>query len=491
MSVLVLERNAVFDFVEGHPNKTIYGPNGTFFIPQGEGLWRKVEGTDEDIDLIFAHELLSGISRFLSADEMSHLFPGDDQTVSLSEMADELTALHVMTEHCWEARDFLREDRVEIIDDLGTLERLLPENEMEAAIEKAFRNCGVEVETGRLPMDYYSYDDLTSIFTYSDIQEWLESKPLDDFIQSENVTHDRDGFVTYMAEKVCLSSWWTDASHDKEDEVVDALVAAIEGAVHGGQLLPSYLEVDVESMRTQLLESVVWDRVAVDPDIERAMSSWGDVCVDLFLTDGEEWNSDFSNIGLLYEAQQGQDVYQEAVVDALANNGMSWFATQLGLRRDVMLTASEEGVPGHEFYEELMNVASSTAVMAIFCRLSLEDWITCIEAKEKGDSVVLSGNTFLAGLVDPWGGGGSILEMSLDSELVVPNDNVLDAAIDPSGHNVPRGPFGDVGLVSNKVFGISVKSIYGTDESLYKPGFINAPVALEKVGIQAKGGINR
>lgn len=489
MASLVLSEQAVHEFVEAHPDQVLYGPTGCFYIPLGNDAWRQVAGGAEPLGILAEHP------RRLSLDEMKALFPGswapgatlpDATIISTEDMARHVAANRVVTDEAWEARDLLLGQTAHAIDDLDDFVTLATQATFDKLVQAALRQCGVDPGSGSLPMDYYSYDDLRSLFTYVDIQDWLDRKPVNDFMQTENVTHDHDGFVAYMGEKVCETSWWCDAAHDKEMEVVDAVLAKLKGWASDSGGVPSCIEVDFEAMRTQLLETVVYDSVYVDPDIGRAMGSWGDVCVDLFLTDREEWNSDYSNIGLLYEAQQGQDVYEEAVKDALANNGMSWFAEQGGLPRDVMLTATEEDMPGHELYEELLNVSSSTSVMAVFCRLSLDEWIACVEAKEKGEPIVLSGNTFHAGLVDPWNGGGSTLELSLEGPLVIPSDNVLDAAVDPSGHNAPRGPFGDVALVSSKVYGYSVKSIYGMDESLYRSGFINAPVALKQLGLDTK-----
>lgn len=498
MSTYIKDAEAARAFFEEHSRQVVYGPDGTIFIPQGSSrtrqtTWRMVTDTSALETVYGASRIAQHAHTTLTPRDVAALVPSpywvpgstmpDPSIIGLAEAASIAAKTHVLTCEPHEAVAFCRGERVEYLDDIETLRQLSPET-FERGIQAALRREGVDAGAGAYKIDYFD-DECDNIITYEDIDNWLHRKPVSGHDASTDVELTHDGFVRYMTEVVEDANWYFDTSWQMEMQLAKTMVEELQVAYEVTGILPAYLMFDEDALQEQLVDRVVRERIFIDPDIEGIIKRHGDVCVDFLIMNGDEWNSDYSNVRTLADAQADpSDVFDWALADALANNGLSWYAQAQGFDQNVMLTAKDEDEAGHEFYRELESTGTyGSPVMAVFASVSLPEWIECVEAKEQGRPVLLTGSNLYAGLVDPWNGAGGELGLTCDGNLVIPAENLLSPAIDWSRGYGPRGPYNDRALVSKEVFGYTVQGIYGTDETLYRSASINAAEQVRKLGL--------
>lgn len=105
-----------------------------------------------------------------------------------------------------------------------------------------------------------------------------------------------------------------------------------------------------------------------------------------------------------------------------------WLVQQQGYSTDALEEAIKEE-QGNRFLDsvvdELQNVSSTMNALTFFVSMTLED---LIELKEKKKGLVLSQYT-PCGLYDPWNGAGSLLDIQLDQDVVIPA-NIIEPDID-------------------------------------------------------------
>lgn len=177
--------------------------------------------------------------------------------------------------------------------------------------------------------------------------------------------------------------------------------------------------------------------VCFDPNVEGWLDT--EVCVDVFLSEGDEWNTEFSNIRWLGEAIWREDSFTESTLEhLLSNNGLCWLAEMRGLPRDAPIMAANPSDPGHDLYDELSNNGIGYSQLTLLARCTLREWLELVAARLDGRDLVVTGA--VAGLYDRQSGGGATgFEVDVPRGLRVPQEVIHDIAIDPGLHSTaPR-----------------------------------------------------
>ena len=180
------------------------------------------------------------------------------------------------------------------------------------------------------------------------------------------------------------------------------------------------------------------------------------------LLDVGNCNSDFTRDNILnycnYYSDNGKD---------LTNSSMLWLAKQQGkaglLRQAINQTLNGTEYKGDKFIEscihELENLPSHMATMTFLVHMDLFDYLDLREAmknemelnnsytyeERKGTGSITISKDTMCGLFDVWSGGGSILEIELDKDLVIPIKAIFTAEIE----------------TGKSEYGYSVDSVYG------------------------------
>lgn len=111
-------------------------------------------------------------------------------------------------------------------------------------------------------------------------------------------------------------------------------------------------------------------------------------------------------------------------------SGLVWLVGQQGYKAQQLIDAlNSEEETGNTFIDSIVsesaNVTTSMNALTFHVQMSLEDFI---KIKENKVDLTLEKNT-TAGLVDYWNGAGSMHDIQLDKEVVLPHD-MYDAHID-------------------------------------------------------------
>jgi len=141
-----------------------------------------------------------------------------------------------------------------------------------------------------------------------------------------------------------------------------------------------------------------------------------------------------------------------------ANSSVIWLLKQQGYtKRQITRFIKKEDFQGSKFlesvYTECLNTSSSMNALSFFVSMTLGEYFdlhNTIKLKNKSSrkKIILEKGT-PCGLYDPWNGAGSLLEINLEKDVVLPL-KFLDSAL-PDGHR-----------------GYGIVSIYGMDSSFWK-----------------------
>lgn len=399
-------------------------------------------------------------------------------------VVDAIMAAHVVTTDRAELR-LLRDGAEPVECDLGQMAQIIGKEKASAAAREALRDlCGNDELLLRI--DDYDMGDVRANISHADIDDWLNDVPASRWSAAVTYGHDLDGFVGYMQTRIEEASWYDECRWFWEREAAKRVVHAL-GEELGKLGLPWLYDYADDPLDADLLEAAreeyVWDSgFAVDPNVEWLMGNYGDVQVDLFLTDGDEANYDFSTLTSLNDVLGNPDGYtEEERDDLLSNNGLSWLAERMGLGRDAPLASeAKEGSARRAFCAELANHSyGSMGAAVITARLSLENWIDVVAARERGDNVTLWGNTFIAGIYDRWGGGGSCLDLDVKDPITIPAKNLWDAALDGTERtynrssgpsSAPWPPMSSCAALASRGYGYTIADVYGVGEDLWRRG---------------------
>ena len=165
------------------------------------------------------------------------------------------------------------------------------------------------------------------------------------------------------------------------------------------------------------------------------------------------------------------------------NSPIRWLANQQGRLNELNKALRSEGLnqstdfqKGNDYskftktvIQELQNACSHMNTLIFLCRMSLNEFCqlkeliasekelnkSYIYEERKGTKSFTMSKDAMCGLYDIWGGGGSVLEIELEKDVVIPTKAVFDVWIDCRGCRC-NGRGYDVddvyGLVRSKCF---------------------------------------
>ena len=170
--------------------------------------------------------------------------------------------------------------------------------------------------------------------------------------------------------------------------------------------------------------------------------------LNLLLQFNNESNSDFSNIEVMNSILLGNDDVNQKVLE---QNALTWLIYQQGYTlRDLATNTDSDFLKSVR--DELQNMSGCMNVLTVLCNTSTED-IEAAGLKPGAETKqpLKFEKDVTIGLFDPWQGGGSLLEITLEKPLIIPGEMVFKIQVE----NARKKGYG---YTVNEVFGMSEQS---------------------------------
>ena len=287
---------------------------------------------------------------------------------------------------------------------------------------------------------------------YADYRDKMEDSTLKEIMKSEDP---EQTFYEKMFE------WYQDAEWEIERNLLEAVVASVETAA------------PTETYDEDEIKDEIREIVSIDYPYEHFLKQ--EFCVNIFVDTGDG-NYDYV-LNCVYPHYNGR--YGETINDRAS---IVWLARQQGYTKTELNKALREGdiKDPHGFLEsmrqEVINHGSHMAILTFLARMTLEEIFELNELLKLQDrngkkyaaeerpycGYILIDKKAECGLHDPWGGGGSILELQLEKDVRLPIRFIRSATVDG----------GD---------GHSIRNVYGTDSSIYREDVVKKIHAPKKV----------
>lgn len=287
---------------------------------------------------------------------------------------------------------------------------------------------------------------------YADYRDEMDDSTLKEIMASEDP---EQTFYEKMFE------WYQDAEWEIERNLLEAVVASIETAA------------PTETYDEDEIKDEIRELVSIDYPYEHFLKQ--EFCVNIFVDTGDG-NYDYV-LNCVYPHYNGRC---GEVIDDKAS--ILWLARQQGYTKTDLNKALRKGdiKDPHGFLEsmrqEVINHGSHMAILTFLARMTLEEIFELNELLKLKDrnghfydaekrpycGYILIDKKAECGLYDPWGGGGSILELQLEKDVRLPIRFIRSATVDG----------GD---------GCSIRNVYGTDSSIYREDVVKKIHAPKKV----------
>ena len=287
---------------------------------------------------------------------------------------------------------------------------------------------------------------------YADYRDEKEDSTLKEIMKSEDP---EQTFYEKMFE------WYQDAEWEIEHNLLKAVVASIETAA------------PTETYDEDEIKDEIRELVSIDYPYEHFLKQ--EFCVNIFVDTGDG-NYDYvlNCVYPHYNGRCGETIDDKASI--------LWLARQQGYTKTDLNKALRKGdiKDPHGFLEsmrqEVINHGSHMAILTFLARMTLEEIFELNELLKLQDrnghfydaekrpycGYILIDKKAECGLYDPWGGGGSILELQLEKDVRLPIRFIRSATVDG----------GD---------GCSIRNVYGTDSSIYREDVVKKIHAPKKV----------
>ena len=295
--------------------------------------------------------------------------------------------------------------------------------------------------------DSYYHEEI-----YADYRDEMEDSTLKEIMKSEDP---EQTFYEKMFE------WYQDAEWEIERNLLEAVVASIETAA------------PTETYDEDEIKDEIRELVSIDYPYEHFLKQ--EFCVNIFVDTGDG-NYDYvlNCVYPHYNGRCGETIDDKASI--------LWLARQQGYTKTDLNKALRKGdiKDPHGFLEsmrqEVINHGSHMAILTFLARMTLEEIFELNELLKLQDrnghfydaekrpycGYILIDKKAECGLYDPWGGGGSILELQLEKDVRLPIRFIRSATVDG----------GD---------GCSIRNVYGTDSSIYREDVVKKIHAPKKV----------
>lgn len=287
---------------------------------------------------------------------------------------------------------------------------------------------------------------------YADYRDEMEDSTLKEIMESEDP---EQTFYEKMFE------WYQNAEWEIERNLLEAVVASIETAA------------PTETYDEDEIKDEIRELVSIDYPYEHFLKQ--EFCVNIFVDTGDG-NYDYV-LNCVYPHYNGR--YGETINDRAS---IVWLARQQGYTKTELNKALREGdikdPKGflESMRQEVINHGSHMAILTFLARMTLEEIFELNELLKLQDrdghkygaeerpycGYITIDKKAECGLYDPWGGGGSILELQLEKDVRLPIRFIRSATVDG----------GD---------GHSIRNVYGTNSSIYREDVVKKIHAPKKV----------
>ena len=287
---------------------------------------------------------------------------------------------------------------------------------------------------------------------YADYRDEMDDSTLKEIMASEDPEQTFD-------EK--MFEWYQEAEWEIERNLLEAVVASIETAA------------PTETYDEDEIKDEIRELVSIDYPYEHFLKQ--EFCVNIFVDTGDG-NYDYV-LNCVYPHYNGR--YGETINDRAS---IVWLARQQGYTKTELNKALREGdikdPKGflESMRQEVINHGSHMGILTFLARMTLEEILELNELLKLQDrngkkyaaeerpycGYILIDKKAECGLYDPWGGGGSILELQLEKDVRLPIRFIRSATVDG----------GD---------GCSIRNVYGTDSSIYREDVVKKIHAPKKV----------
>lgn len=287
---------------------------------------------------------------------------------------------------------------------------------------------------------------------YADYRDEMDDSTLKEIMASEDP---EQTFYEKMFE------WYQDAEWEIERNLLEAVVASIETAA------------PTETYDEDEIKDEIRELVSIDYPYEHFLKQ--EFCVNIFVDTGDG-NYDYvlNCVYPHYNGRCGETINDRASI--------VWLARQQGYTKTELNKALRKGdikdPKGflESMRQEVINHGSHMAILTFLARMTLEEILELNELMKLQDrngkkyaaekrpycGYILIDKKAECGLYDPWGGGGSILELQLEKDVRLPIRFIRSATVDG----------GD---------GCSIRNVYGTDSSIYREDVVKKIHAPKKV----------
>ena len=260
-----------------------------------------------------------------------------------------------------------------------------------AEVERLVRNI-LENETHLTKSDGGCYEGEI----YIDYRDEIEDSSIGKIFKNDNP---RDAFYNIMDEILC------EADIYEKDAIMGIILKHLPDGMY-----ESYY---------QYISDFVSDHVFYTVPEDHYLGK--QVEVDILLDAGDA-NYDYS-LNAVYPCYCGS--YDEDIPDEA---GIVWLAESQGYSKEQLKAALYKSECGDSRFlkslrNEVLNTSTSLNAVTFFANMTLGECLTLNETVAVGENVLIPAGT-PCGLYDPWNGAGSILEIELEKDIVLPAKNI-------------------------------------------------------------------
>ena len=261
---------------------------------------------------------------------------------------------------------------------------------------------------------------------------------------------DENEFEDVVASKLAEMDFNEVSENSFEDNKNKLLDDFYEGDDWDWQSDIDYLENEIRKKFVSLAENELEGKYEVDPEwswfseelyntfdcktddgIKKHLES-AEVNINLMLQYKDEWNSDFSNIESMNACLTGYTngyscatILEDGVTEddhyRFENNALSWLIYQQGYTMEDLVSGKNSPFL-NSVRQELANMTNYMNVLTVLLKTDAMDALQMMSSDCQ--NIKISNDVNSIGIFSPWAGGGSLLEIELEKDIVLPKEMI-------------------------------------------------------------------